>query len=96
MNDSNHIGIDLEPGPCGVVGQVINFGRDQEQKYVLARSWAHFLKDVADELEAGNFVITEDEGSKSFRMKEPHQGELWLNLKEWSESKLAPDFGGRG
>ena len=92
MNDSNHIGIDLDPGPCGVVGQVINFGRDQEQKYVLARSWARFLEDVADELEAGNFVITEDKGYKSFRLKEPHRGELWLNLEEWSEAKLAPAF----
>ena len=92
MNDSNQIGIDLDPGPGGVVGQVINFGRDQEQKYVLARSWAHFLEDVADELERGNFVITEDKGNKSFDMKEPHRGELWLNLKEWSEAKLDPAF----
>src|SRR4051794_14346760 len=70
MNDSNYIGIDLEPGPGGVVGQVINFGRDQERKYVLARSWAHFLGDVADELEAGNLVIQGDEGYKSFGVKE--------------------------
>lgn len=96
MNDSNHIGIDLDPGPDGVTGQVINFGRDQEQKYVLARSWAHFLGDVADELEAGNFVLTDDEGSRTFGLKEPHRGELWLNLMEWSEAKLDPDFGGRG
>ncbi|MFO0891088.1 MAG: SMI1/KNR4 family protein [Isosphaeraceae bacterium] len=95
MNDSNHVGIDLDPGPDGVVGQVINFGRDQEQKYVLARSWAHFLKDVADELEAGNFVLTNDEGSKTFGLKEPHRGELWLNIEEWSEAKLDPDIGGR-
>ena len=92
MNDSNHIGIDLDPGPSGGVGQVINFGRDQEQKYVLARSWAHFLEDVADELESGNFVITGDEGYKSFGIREPHRGELWLNLKEWSEAKLDPAF----
>jgi cell wall assembly regulator SMI1 len=92
MNDSNHIGIDLDPGPCGGVGQVINFGRDPEQKYVLARSWAHFLEDVADELERGNFVITRDEGYKSFDLKEPHRGELWFNLKEWSQAKLDPAF----
>jgi cell wall assembly regulator SMI1 len=90
MNDSNLIGIDLDPGPSGVAGQVINFGRDQERKYVLARSWSHFLEDVADELERGNFVISEDEGYKSFNLQEPHQGELWLNLKEWSKAKLGP------
>ena len=44
--------------------RLINFGRDQEKKYVLARSWAHFLEDVADELNSGNFVITGDEGYK--------------------------------
>jgi cell wall assembly regulator SMI1 len=91
MNDSNQIGIDLDPGPGGG-GQVINFGRDQEQKYVLARSWAHFLEDVADELGRGNFVITGDEGYKSFGMKESHRGELWLNLKEWSKATLDPAF----
>jgi cell wall assembly regulator SMI1 len=96
MNDSNHIGIDLDPGPCGVVGQVINFGRDQERKYVLARSWAHFLEDLADELEAGNFLITADGRYKSFDMREPRRGGLWLNLEEWSEAKLDPDFGRRG
>jgi hypothetical protein len=90
MNDSNHIGIDLDPGPCGVVGQVINFGRDQERKYVLARSWAHFLEDVAEELEAGNFVITGTEGHRSFDMREPRMGELWLNLREWSGAKIGP------
>ena len=43
-------------------------------------------------MERGNFVITGDEGYKSFGMKEPHRGELWLNLKEWSKAKLDPAF----
>jgi cell wall assembly regulator SMI1 len=33
--EGNHIGIDLDPGPDGKVGQVINFGRDEDEKYVL-------------------------------------------------------------
>ena len=53
MGDSDQIGIDLDPGPNGVVGQVINIGRDQEEKHVLATSWAHFLEDVSDELGPG-------------------------------------------
>jgi internalin A len=39
----NHLGIDLEPGPRGVRGQVINFGRDQTDKHVLAASLEDFL-----------------------------------------------------
>jgi cell wall assembly regulator SMI1 len=53
----NYLGIDLDPGPRGVVGQVINFGGDEHSKYVLATSWGRFLEDFADELEAGNFAI---------------------------------------
>jgi cell wall assembly regulator SMI1 len=33
--DGNNCGVDLNPGPSGVYGQVINFGRDEDDKYVL-------------------------------------------------------------
>src|SRR5262249_16477402 len=56
--DGNYYGIDLDPGPRGVCGQMINFGPDAEHKYVLAISWAHFLEDLADELESGNIEVT--------------------------------------
>ena len=47
----NHIGVDLSPGPKGTKGQVINFGRDEREKCVLAASWGEFLSDFADFLE---------------------------------------------
>jgi uncharacterized protein (TIGR02996 family) len=50
---SNHIGIDLAPGPKGVRGQVIIFGRDEDEKCVLADSWGEFLSDYATFLESG-------------------------------------------
>jgi len=49
----NHLGVDLAPGPAGTVGQVINFGRDEESKGVLASGWAEFLADFATFLESG-------------------------------------------
>lgn len=100
ITDSDHIGIDLDPGPNGVVGQVINFGRDEKKRYVLARSWAQFLEDFADELEAGNFTIRlrkivkkSKRVEKVFEMKEPSPGTLHWNLKEWSKAKVAWDLG---
>ena len=50
---SNHIGVDLAPGPKGTHGQVIIFGRDEDHKCVLASGWAEFLSDYATFLESG-------------------------------------------
>ncbi len=52
----NSIGIDLDPGPRGTRGQVINFGRDEFEKFVLARSTSEFLEWFAGQLESGNFL----------------------------------------
>jgi cell wall assembly regulator SMI1 len=50
---NNHLGVDLAPGPAGVAGQVINFGKDEEEKCVLAAGWAEFLAGYAVFLESG-------------------------------------------
>src|SRR5262249_32842513 len=49
----NHLGVDLTPGPAGSVGQVINFGRDEKLKCVLATRWGEFLLSYAKFLESG-------------------------------------------
>jgi cell wall assembly regulator SMI1 len=54
----NHLGIDLNPGPRGIHGQVINFGRDQEQKYVLANSLSEFLAWIVDQIQDGSIRAT--------------------------------------
>nr|WP_305955588.1 SMI1/KNR4 family protein [Pseudomonas sp. R2-60-08W] len=40
----NHLGVDLDPGEYGVSGQVINFGSDEEEKFVLASSVGTFME----------------------------------------------------
>ena len=59
----NHLGVDLAPGPLGARGQVIHFGRDENDKHVLAASFDDFLLKLGDLLESGNFVI--DDGALS-------------------------------
>ncbi|KAH0830342.1 hypothetical protein J3R83DRAFT_1734 [Lanmaoa asiatica] len=54
----NYIGVDLNPGEGGSIGQVIVFGRDFDTKVVLWRGdgpggWARWLSNFADELESG-------------------------------------------
>lgn len=55
----NHLGVDLAPGPTGTVGQVINFGRNEEHKCVLASGWAEFLADFATFLESGAVSVAD-------------------------------------
>jgi internalin A len=53
----NHIGIDLAPGPEGRIGQIINFGRDEETKYVIALTLTDMLQFLADTAAAGEFSV---------------------------------------
>jgi hypothetical protein len=79
------------------VGQVIHFGRDEaEHKSVLATSWAQFLEDYADELEAGNFHITggpgDEIGDRYLYMKRPSVSPIYHHWKHWAQAKLDPEF----
>ena len=93
---SASFGVDLDPGPKGVTGQVINFGRDDQRKYVLAWSWKQLLHEVAVELEAGNFVLKDNsrvkDGGllKTFQLKHPAVKVFSGLYPEWSEAKAAP------
>ena len=63
----NHIGIDLQPGPTGQVGQVINFGRDEDYRCVMAPSFEAFLGWTLAQYRAGNYAFAEevfDEGPR--------------------------------
>ena len=63
----NNIAVDLAPGPAGKWGQVILFGRDYDTKYVVARSWAHFLAIVADDINSERVFVDEDSGELKLR-----------------------------
>jgi cell wall assembly regulator SMI1 len=51
----NNVAIDLAPGQMGKWGQVIIFGRDYDCKYVVARSWSHFMAVLADDIRGRGF-----------------------------------------
>ena len=64
----NYLGIDMNPGEGGAVGQVIVFGRDFDTKVVMWRGdgpggWAKFLAGFVEDLESGEgFELGGNEG----------------------------------
>lgn len=68
----NFLAIDLQPGPRGVRGQVINFGRDEVLQYALAPDVGEFIAWVVGELARGNVSIGEGDGNlRPFNLAEP-------------------------
>ncbi|RYP59808.1 hypothetical protein DL769_008390 [Monosporascus sp. CRB-8-3] len=74
----NNLAVDLSPGPTGIWGQVILFGRDYDTKYVVARSWAAFLALFADDLNSGKWFIDEDTNE--------------LKLREFKTTRVEPSY----
>lgn len=74
----NNLAVDLAPGPKGHWGQIILFGRDYDTKYVVARSWAHFMAIVADDLNSGKWFIDEDTQE--------------LKLREFKAARVEPGY----
>lgn len=82
----NNIGIDLDPGPDGVSGQVINFGRDEDTRFVIAPSLAGFMEFILHHVKNGNYTFEingdeEDKEPRSFLMKEPANSHFLDTLK---------------
>lgn len=74
----NNLAVDLSPAPRGTWGQIVLFGRDYDTKYVVAKSWAHFLAIVADDLSSGRWFVDEDNGE--------------LKLREFKASRVEPGY----
>jgi cell wall assembly regulator SMI1 len=93
-NGDAGLGIDLDPGPNGVVGQVVLFDRRHRSRSVLARSWGQFLEDYADELEAGNFEFRQEPGDwgRALWLKRPKAEPFQQHARAWSEAKLDHEF----
>lgn len=76
----NHFGVDLAPGLQGRMGQVINFGRDDIHKYVMASSLGVYLEWQLEQLKEGNVVIddfkAEHEVVRIAYLKEPRNKHL--------------------
>ncbi len=68
----NFLWIDLSPDTWGTRGQVINFWRDEDDKYVIASGIQEFVKWLYSELSAGNYNIqVEADGGRSFNTLNP-------------------------
>src|SRR6476469_4505035 len=63
----NHLGLDLDPGPAGMFGQVINFGADEERKFVLAPSLTDFVAWMLAQYQSGNYQAEQ----RSLALQEP-------------------------
>lgn len=79
----NNIGIDLDPGADGISGQVINFGRDEDTRYVIAPSLGGFLEFILHHVKNNNFTfeINGDDEPRSFLLKEPANSHFLDTLK---------------
>ena len=64
--DNCYLGLDFNPEIEGKVGQVINFGREEEHKTVLATSFEEFIDWYIRELERGNYLIYLENEHKKF------------------------------
>lgn len=69
----NYLAVDLDPDVKGRVGQIINMGNDERNKYVLAESLEQFLSFMNQEIAAGHYIIETDPfGDTMFHYKGTH------------------------
>ena len=76
---SNYIGVDLDPDINGKVGQIIDFGRDENNKKVIANSIKEYLKlliKYQDEM-----MISEDDNGDYYINEEEIHAIDWLKAK---------------
>ena len=58
----DHHCVDLAPGPLGTPGQIIEMWHDEGSRGVVAPSFEAWLADFANELEAGEFTLSDEYG----------------------------------
>ena len=79
----NYVGLDLDPDLDGVSGQIINFGRDEENKFVIAKNLNSFLEFVVGKINSGECdaaITEEEEGEYSYGLNA--QSHLIDDLRE--------------
>lgn len=60
----NYLAMDFAPGENGKAGQIINFGRDERQMFVISESFDALLELLIQQFENGNCsLITEEDGN---------------------------------
>lgn len=88
----NFLAVDLDPGPNGIRGQIINCGRDEEEKCVAAPSWSAFLARIADALEEGRATYEQGQVGRSFHFGEFGERHYHDVLKAVYKRKTSPGF----
>lgn len=58
----NFIGLDLDPDVSGCPGQIINFGRDEDAKFVIAENLGQFIERLTRIVNSPDFYIGEYDG----------------------------------
>ncbi|CCH40868.1 putative cell wall assembly regulator [Wickerhamomyces ciferrii] len=77
----NSIGIDLNPGPQGKIGQVIVWGRDyMDERIVLFDTWSCFLEKVVKDLQNDKIYKIED---NAFEMLDGENDEIYGNYMDY-------------
>jgi cell wall assembly regulator SMI1 len=65
--EGNYVGMDMNPGPAGKIGQVISFGRDEDEKRVLVAGLPELIEWLAKEFEAGHVMVERVKGGAKTR-----------------------------
>lgn len=66
----NYIGMDLDPDTNGKKGQIINFGRDEENMFVLAENLSDFFDFIIQEIKRPNSILLNSESHLHDILKE--------------------------
>jgi cell wall assembly regulator SMI1 len=59
----DHHCLDMNPGPQGKIGQIIEMWHDDGERPWIAASFREWISSFADELERGEYVLSEEYGS---------------------------------
>jgi len=76
----NHLGVDLDPDSKGTIGQVIAFGRDEDEKILIANSFEEFIDNFIMSLKILKYQVN-DNNRWVFENDDFYDG---MNAYEWS------------
>ncbi len=87
----NFIGIDLDPDVSGRAGQIINFGRDEHSKLVLAADLNAFFERLTRIVLSDDFFVVEDEfvGEEVVYLGSADEDEAYQHLTDYLKSEDA-------
>ena len=58
----NHLCLDLAPTPAGYLGQISSMWHDGPERELISNSFAEGLEQLADDFQAGKYVLAEEYG----------------------------------